>query len=141
MNATPPAWMKSPETLGNWLAARVKFAKNTAERLNQVSRVDAICWFLTQVGCLATSKDIKVFATAFRGTEGKVGCCSLLNSCYGGVGEDFSGEIRRGGYYSSRNYGQLAPLFRPYKHSYSPTIAGVRRAARVQNYLDGSFPS
>lgn len=135
MNA-PPAWMKDPEVLGNWLATRTKFAKNTSERLHQVSRVDAICWYLTRVGCLATSKDIKRFATAFRTEAGKVGCCSLLNSCYGGVGRDFTGELGRGGYRSAHNYGPVAPLYRPYPRSYSPTIAGLRRAARVQDLLN-----
>jgi len=133
---TPPAWMKDPEVLGNWLAARTKFAKNTAERLNQVSRVDAICWYLVQVGCLSTSKDIKRFATAFRGDGGHVGCCSLLNSCYGGVGTDFSGELGRRGHYSAHNYGPRAPLYRPFKHSYSPTVAGLVRAERVRVHLE-----
>lgn len=146
--------------LGNWLGARVRFAKNTAERLNQVSRVDAICWYLTQVACLATAKDIKVFATAFRGfhsttktwdrvaqkeivnTQALVGCCSLLNTCYGGVGQDFTGRPFNGGYRrSGLNYGPVSPLYRPYKGSYAPTIGGIRRSARVQTHLNGSVPS
>ena len=138
MNATPAAWMKDPITLGNWLATRVKFAKNTAERLNQISRVDAICWYLAQVGCLATRADIVAFATAFRTMSGTVGCYSLLNTCYGGVGRDFSGAKFNGGYYSSNNYGPLAPLYRPFKANYSPTVNGIRRAARVQDHLNGS---
>ncbi len=147
---TPPSWMRDPAVLGNWLATRVKFAKNTVERFNQVSRVDAICWFLAQVGHLATAKDIKTFATAFRGLyhrDGKParsGCYSLLNTCYGGVGKDFNG--RPHGTWGSdtnryKNYGPVSPLYRPYRGSYSPTIGGIRRAARVQAHLDGSLSS
>ena len=142
MNA-PPHWMKDPVTLGNWLATRVKFAKNTSERLNQVSRVDAVCWFLTlQVDFVAASKDIKLFAGAFAAQEDspRNGCCSLLNSCYGGVGKNFSGEMGPR-YFNPRNYGPVAPLYRPAKHFYSPTVNGVQRAARVSRLLNGSVAS
>lgn len=62
-------------------------------------------------------------------------CCSLLNSCYGGVALDFSGEIGQRDY-CPKNYGRLAPLFRPYKYNYAPTVSGMQRAARVQALLD-----
>lgn len=139
MNA-PPAWMHDPEVLGNWLAVRLKFAKNTAERMMQVSRVDAICWYLTlpQVGCLATRDCIKKFATAFRTEDGVVLCSSLLNACYGGVSQSFDGSL---GNWRHGNYGRLAPLYRPFKAQYSPTIDGVRRGARVQSLLNGSVAS
>lgn len=136
MNATPPAWMKDPEVLGNWLATRTKYAGKTTPRLNRVSRVDAICWYLTCVGGLATRADIKAFATAFRTTGGEVLCASLLNLCYGGVGKDFSGTKWRG-----YNYGSVAPLYRPFKAQYAPTVDGVRRGAEVQNLLNSSLPS
>lgn len=130
--------MKDPVVLGNWLATRVKFSKNTSERLGLVSRVDAVCWYLVQQrDFVATSKDIKLFAGAFKATSAeKNTCCSLLNTCYGGVSNDFSGEHRWGS-----NYGRVAPLFRPFKHNYSPTRGGLHRAARVQALLDGSLPS
>jgi hypothetical protein len=133
--------MKDPTVLGNWLAARVKFAAHTSARLNKVSRVDAICWYLTHVGCLATRADIITFATAFRTTSGEVGCYSLLNTCYGGVGRDFSGAKFGGGYRCGNNYGPLAPLYRPFKAQYSPTLDGVRRGANVQDLLNGSLAS
>lgn len=129
--------MKDPEVLGNWLATRTKYATNggTSERLRHVSRVDAVCWFLTlRVDYTAHTRDIKKFATAFR-TTGTTACCSLLNSCYGGVALDFSGEIGQRDY-CPKNYGRLAPLFRPYKYNYAPTVSGMQRAARVQALLD-----
>jgi hypothetical protein len=157
---TPPSWMRTPEVLGNWLAARTSFAKNTSERLNQVSRVDAICWFITQVGHYATAKDIKRFATAFRGffshtwkydrkknknicnPQALVACSSLLNSCYGGVGKDFGGQLYPTWYGKGENsykhYGDVAPLYRPIHGNYSPTIGGLRRSARVQEMLDSN---
>ena len=159
MNSYPPSWMRDPEVFGNWLLARVRFAKNTSERLGRVSRCDAICWFLTQVGHLAKAKDVKKFATAFRGrfatthkydhikqthtvdTEALDGCYSLLNTCYGGVGRDFSGKPYATWYSGNsenayKHYGEIAPLYRPFKAHYSPTVGGMRRAARVQTMLD-----
>lgn len=157
-DATPPTWMKDADVLGNWLAARVKFAKNTSERLGQVARVDAVCWYLAIVGT-AKPKQVKLFATAFRGFQGLgqkcavdpktgkvasydamglVGCCSLLNTCYGGVGKDFSGATHATwGNENNRykHYGKIAPLYRPMPRTYAITVDGCRRAARVQDML------
>lgn len=35
----------TPEGMGNFLRVYAKYAKNTSERLKQISRVDAVCWY------------------------------------------------------------------------------------------------
>jgi len=157
MNSYPPSWVRAPEVLGEWLASHVRSAHNTNERLGHVARADAVCWFLCQVGYLAKAKDVKRFATAFRGrfavvrTWDPVGrkivvnvealdmCYSLLNTCYGGVSRDFGGQpcVTWGGKENNyKHYGVVAPLYRSIPRHYSPTIGGLRRAARVQSMLD-----
>jgi hypothetical protein len=137
--------MKDPEVLGNWLAARLRYGKATSERLTQASRVDSICWFLIQVGCLAKPKDIKKFVAAFKSYRGHYKysepCYSLLNNCYGGVGQDFTG--RSFGTWgrnenSYKHYGPTSPLYRPMPRHYAPTISGLYRAEHVQAMLDAN---
>jgi hypothetical protein len=137
----------TPETLGEFLRSKAKHAKNTCERKGQISRVDGVCWFLSKVSH-ASPREIKRFVTAFKGfmseyshydrktrvhstKSGVERCCSLLNSCYGGVGKDFTGVKFRG-----HNYGDIAPLYRPLPRTYALTIAGIHRAARVQDYIN-----
>ena len=149
---------QTPEDYGRWLASCVKSAHASSERLNQVGRCDAICWYLSQVGYVAKAKDVKRFATAFRGffatkrmwnhetkSYGDIRevldmCYSLLNICYGGVSSDFSGKPfaswHGNGENGYKHYGSVAPLWRPSRGLYSPTIGGLRRAARVQSMLD-----
>lgn len=149
MKNTVPDWMKDAEVLGHWLAARASYAKNTSERLGQVSRVDAICWFLSKVE-LATARDVKRFATAFKGRMSTVErrnrrtgkrtthqiyepCYALLNTAYGGVGMDVLGKLRT--CMSGSSYGPRAPLYRPVPKHYAATVDGLRRAERVQSYI------
>jgi hypothetical protein len=140
----------TPVALATLLRTQVKFAKNTSERLSQVSRVDAICWFLSRVSH-ATAKDVKLFATTFKGRptiistwSQKTGtlacrevndpCCSLLNLAYGGVGVGFEGKPQP--CLAGSNYGPVSPLYRPLPRHYAATISGLQRAARVEAILD-----
>lgn len=142
----------SPEALGEFLRSRAKHAKNTCERKDQLSRIDATCWYLSKVNH-ATARDVKRFITAFKGVsytyrrrmrvngvfvtkkwEGSEPAYSMLNTAYGGVGLDFQGTLRT--CRTGAHYGDRAPLYRPLPRHYAVTIAGIQRAARVQSYLD-----
>jgi hypothetical protein len=142
----------TPEALGQFLKDRAKYAKNTCERLSQVSRIDATCWYLSRVNH-ASARDVKRFITAFKGSghtysrrvregekyvtkswEGPEPAWSMLNTAYGGVGEGFAGKLRC--CWSGPHYGERAPLYRPLPRTYAVTIAGLERASRVQRYLD-----
>lgn len=132
----------TPETLGNLLRSRATHAKNTCEAKRQISRVDAVCWFLSQVQ-MASAREVKRFVTAFKGrlswystrrgdgtVHGVERCYALLNTCYGGVGRDITGARYRGDH-----YGPLSPLYRPQPRHYAITVAGVTRAERVAAFL------
>jgi hypothetical protein len=130
----------APETLGELLRSRATYAKNTCERKRQISRVDAVCWFLSHVQ-MASAREVKRFATAFKGRmctystrKGSVKdverCYALLNICYGGVGKDITGTRFRG-----HQYGPLSPLYRPQPRHYAITVAGARRAERVAAFI------
>lgn len=140
----------TPEGYGNFLRARARYAKNTSERLGQISRVDALCWYLSKVNH-ATSLEVKRFMTAFKGhmpeysvynrktrehkvVKGLERAYALLNTCYGGVGKDFQGTLWHS--YGDPHYGPRAPLYRPLPRMYAATIAGLSRASRVERYLD-----
>lgn len=142
----------SPEALGEFLRSRAAYAKNTSERLRQVSRIDATCWYLSNVSH-ATAREVKRFITAFKGRkhtyrryarvngqfitkkwEGPEPAYAMLNTAYGGVGMDFQGKLRT--CWTGSHYGPVAPLYRPLPRHYANTVAGLRRAARVQAYLD-----
>lgn len=142
----------SPEALGDFLRARAKYAKNTSERKGQVSRIDATCWYLSKVSH-ATAREVKRFITAFKGKtftynrsvmvdgkrvykswEGPEPAYAMLNTAYGGVGDDFQGTLRT--CRSGGHYGPRAPLYRPLPRHYAATVAGLLRAARVQTFLD-----
>ncbi len=142
----------SPEGLGTFLRSRAKHAKNTCERKGQLSRIDATCWYLSKVSH-GTAREVKRFITAFKGAghtynsrrvvngkvvrrtwEGPEPAYSMLNTAYGGVGMDFHGKLRV--CMTGSHYGPQAPLYRPLPRHYAVTIAGIRRAARVQAYLD-----
>lgn len=142
----------SPEALGDFLRSRAKYAKNTSERLGQVSRVDATCWYLSRVNH-ASSREVKRFITAFKGglqeysrydrktkTHGVVKdverAYAMLNTAYGGVGMDFQGTLRV--CLSGPHYGPRAPLYRPLPRTYAATVAGLERAARVERYLSAA---
>jgi hypothetical protein len=140
---------ETPETLGNLLRSRATHAKNTCEAKRQISRVDAVCWFLSQVH-MASAREVKRFVTAFKGRmsryshydrrakkhgvrEGFEQCYALLNTAYGGVGMDVLGTQRT--CYTGSHYGPVAPLYRPQPRHYSITVAGARRAERVAAFL------
>lgn len=140
----------TPESFGEFLRSRARYAKNTSERLRQVSRVDALCWYLSKVSH-ATSREVKRFMTAFKGhmpvysrynhkTRQTITkpdlerAYALLNIAYGGVGMDFNGKLSV--CMSGPKYGPVAPLYRPLPKYYAVTVAGLRRASRVQAYLD-----
>lgn len=140
----------SPEALGEFLRARAKYAKNTCERKGQISRVDALCWYLAHVSH-ASSRDVKRFMTAFKGSMSLYTvydyntrtrttkpdlerAYALLNLAYGGVGYGFEGRVRP--CMSGAKYGPVAPLYRPLPRTYAITVNGVQRAKRVQDYLD-----
>jgi len=140
----------SPEALGEFLRSKAKYAKNTCERKGQISRVDALCWYLSYVSH-ASSRDVKVFMTAFKGcmpmysTWDRVTkthtmkpslerAYALLNTAYGGVGYGFEGHVRP--CYSGAKYGPVAPLYRPLPRTYAITVNGVQRARRVQDFID-----
>lgn len=136
----------TPETLGEFLRARAKYAKNTSEAKRQISRVDAVCWFLSHVQ-MARAREVKRFVTAFKGEMPSYSyfdrrtrmhgvrkdverCYALLNISYGGVGKDITGARFRGDH-----YGPLSPLYRPQPRHYAITVAGARRATRVAAFL------
>lgn len=136
------------------LQSNLKHARRTRESRLEVSRVDATCWYLSQV-FVASAKEVKRFLTAFKGkmhtySQGRMDqngqwliktwaglepAYALLNISYGGVGKDFLGTllVRR----HQSHYGQFAPLFRPRPQHYAPTIDGFRRAERVNSLLEG----
>ena len=143
----------SPEAYGESLRARATHAKNTCERKGQVSRVDATCWYLSNVSH-ASSREVKRFISAFKGNkhtftrwrrqadgtfasrtwEGPEPAYSMLNTAYGGVGMNFNGDVRP--CRTGTHYGPVAPLYRPIPRHYANTVAGLRRASRVQAFLD-----
>lgn len=144
----------SPETLGEFLRSRAKYAKNTCERKGQVSRIDATCWYLSRVSH-ATAREVKRFISAFKGTtftysrcvrkgdtyvtktwDGPEPAWSMLNTAYGGVGFGFEGKPRP--CWSGCHYGPIAPLYRPLPRHYAITVNGVQRARRVQDFLDAA---
>lgn len=136
----------TPEALGELLRSRAAHAKNTCEAKRQISRVDAVCWFLSHVQ-MASAREVKRFVTAFKGCMSQYTlydrvtrthrlvddverCYALLNICYGGVGRDITGTRYRGDH-----YGPLSPLYRPQPRHYAITVAGARRAERVASFL------
>jgi hypothetical protein len=136
---------ETPETLGNLLRSHATHAKNTCEAKRQISRVDAVCWFLSKVS-MASAKEVKRFVTAFKGKpswyskrrgsgtdQGVERCYALLNTAYGGVGMDVLGTQRV--CFSGSHYGPVSPLYRPQPRHYAITVAGARRAERVEAFL------
>lgn len=150
----------SPETFGRFLRTHARYAKKTCERKGQVSRIDAVCWYLAQV-THASSRDVKRFMTAFKGKghtyrryvpnpayvkggeqprfltktwEGPEPAYSMLNAAYGGVGYGFEGRVSP--CMTGTHYGPVAPLYRPLPRTYAITVGGIARARRVQDYID-----
>jgi len=146
---------RTPEWFGELLRTKARYAKNTCERKDQISRVDAVCWFLCQVK-LASARDVKRFMTAFKGKVYTYRCRSrrladgsiqsrftkvglepayaMLNTAYGGVGMGFEGRLRT--CMTGSHYGPVSPLYRPIPRHYAVTIGGIKRAERVQKFLN-----
>ncbi len=155
-------------SLATSLSSRLTVRKNTSSRLKQVSRADAVCWFIVKRGGLVSAREIKLFVTEAMARRNvtryryvkKVGvdccvadrdpqtgklvrltclepCSALLNTCYGGVGKDVSGELTHTWYSGKgenvyKHYGPVAPLWRPKRGWYAPTVGGFQRSARVE---------
>jgi hypothetical protein len=135
-----------PYGMGSIFHILFEYTSKTAEdpEILKVSRVDAICYFMSRHGNELTRNQHDPFLTAFRGSQASWG--SLFNSSYGMIAKNDSGLLPgRGGNRNTKEFrlghgtrasGDYAPFIRLATGHHRLTKPGRIRAALVAAKLE-----